>query len=421
VVGQQGRPHDDETKVEAPVSTLPKHPPRSLDKSAINKEAVVEICAHYAGPGRTLGTRTTWRCPRCGKNKLEAVSGRGLAGCWNGRCPVPRTTDSLGLIAFFEELDLDRDFRRVLERGHEILGLEAHHAKPARRLVSRRPEKFGPERSTDAELLDAAYSRLLCLCPASKRDLRYWEGRGVSPGTARRARLGSITPARARAAVTHLEKEFGEKRLLCVPGFFVNRSGRLSCTLVGDYALIPYHDREGRITTLEGRAIVRPGQLERTDRYISLRGSGCHLYVFPGVSPHDLEAFTEGPVGAIVAAQEGLRVGAIKGIRCHKNPDGSPLVELAGTDLGGRVVPYIPDADDPPKEEVLAEAPKAARSLTVAHNGRPALAALPRGMDLDEWLLSLPRSERRRAFRALLKRAQPLPPTASPQRKEETP
>lgn len=87
---------------------------------------------------------------------------------------------------------------------------------------------------------------------------------------------------------------------------------------------------------------------------LSLRGSGIRLYLFPGYAPDAIVAFTEGPLGAIVAAQEGLAVGAVKGCRSYTVPDGSPLPELAGADLGGRLVPYIPDRDDPPNEEILA-------------------------------------------------------------------
>ena len=98
-----------------------RHP--RLDKEAI-KGAIVEICSAYAGPGQTVGARTTWTCPACDKRKLEAVQERGLAGCWNGACDVPTTTDAIGIIAFFEGLDPRADFARVLRRGHELLGLD---------------------------------------------------------------------------------------------------------------------------------------------------------------------------------------------------------------------------------------------------------------------------------------------------------
>ena len=241
----------------------------------------------------------------------------------------------------------------------------------------------------------------------------FWSSRGLTPGTVRQARLASATRPRILAALGRLAAEIGEEALLSVPGFFENGSGRLSFTLLGDYQLVPYLDRTGRITTIEGRATeAQRKRLEQSGikaKYVSLRRSGSHLYLFPGLSFDDIQAFTEGSVGAMVAAQEGLCVAAIKGVRCYRNPDGGPLPELAGADLSGRTVPFIPDADDPPNSDVLDSAPKAALVLTRPHSGRPAIAYLPRGLDLDEWLLSLPkdRLQRRRAFAALLARAGP--------------
>jgi hypothetical protein len=384
-----------------------------LDKEAV-KGAIVEICSAYAGPGRTIGARTTWTCPACDKKKLEAMQERGLAGCWNGACDVPTTTDAIGIIAFFEGLDPRADFARVLGRGHELLGLDAVTRRGAGGEAKSRPRPAntkGAESPYDPELLDATYTAIVAMCPPSRRDLAFWRRRGVLPETVRRGRFASVTPAKARAVVERLERELARKTLLSVPGFFVNGRGRLSFTLAGDYALIPYHDRERRITTLEGRAMT-PEQERRPGKYVSLRGSGCHLYVFPGLPVDGIEAFTEGPIGAIVAAQEGVNVASIKGIRCHRGPGGGPLPELSGARFGSRMVPYIPDADDPPKPDVLKEAPKAARNLTGPHGGVPALAHLPRGMDLDEWLLSLPEGERKRRLRALLRDARALSPAA---------
>ncbi len=377
-----------------------------MDKESV-KLAIIDVCAHYLGPAsRRSGSRLVWPCRGCGKPKFEATERKGgVAGCFNADCPVPTSTDAIGVIAFFEDLDPARDFRRILERGREILGLGEASRGSRRRTPPARGGRTPP--SLDPDLLDTVYGRLLALCPVTRRGLAFWEGRGVTRETAEWGRFGSVSPARARAANARLEQEFGRRDLLSVPGFFENRSGNVSFTLTGDYALIPYHDREGRVTTLEGRSMTQ-AQASRTSKYVSLRDSGSHLYVFPGFTPDDLEAFTEGPIGAIVAAQEGIRVGSIKGIRCHRDPGGGPLPELAGANFAGRAVPYIPDSDDPPRRDVLEEAPRAARSLTVGQGGRPALAILPRGMDLDEWLLSLPREGRRQAFVELLRGAREL-------------
>lgn len=220
-------------------------------------------------------------------------------------------------------------------------------------------------------------------------------------------RFGETTPKAARAATRALERALGRTRLLGVPGFFAGgERGRISFTLVGDYALIPYHDREGRITTIEGRALTA-AQEERTGKYVSLRGSANHLYVFPRYRPDDLVAFCEGPIGTIVAARYGLAVGAIQGMRRFNAPGApnEPLPELCGANLQGRTVPYVPDRGVGRK---LAE--ETARALTEPAGGLPAVVVLPEtpgtavADDLDGWLLSLPPDPpaRRAAFRRLL-------------------
>ncbi len=404
---------------------------RRYDLAALSAR-LVEVVSSYAGDGRTIGRRTTWDCPECGKRKLEAVSERGLVGCWNSECGVPKTTDTVGIVAFFENLDRrGADFVEVLKRGYERAGLEPEGASgdpqrpPARRteeprLAPRRragrhsTPNGGPVGSLDPDLLDLAYRGFLALCPLSDRDRAFWRGRGVDPATVRRGRFSSATPAAARRATARLRAELGKAALLEVPGFFENARGKVSFTLTGDYALIPYFDRSGRVATIEGRATdaqrrrLLAGGMKA--KYVSLRNSGNHLYLFPGLDFDGIEAFTEGTVGAIVAAQEGITVASIKGIRCFRGPGGGPLPELEGADFGGRTVPYIPDADDPPNPDVLEAAPEAAVHLTAPHGGRPAIATLPRGTDLDEWLISLPKKERKDAFARLTADAGP-PPT----------
>lgn len=521
----------------APPGNRSTRPP-SWDKERV-KDAIVPVCAHYLGPGRTLGVRTAWTCPACQKEKFEVNALARIGGCWNTDCPLPATTDALGLIAYFESLDLRAGgFREALRKGYEIIGLpdpvtekqlnrsnpapgfdttgsgstaprkpptadaatptssslsgsparthespgaarpNAHHsigAHPPRSTsrasqagypdvaVPRSPDPrtavhsgttserspqvrgtysdslLGPARrppadgtsipdthaldpslaeshSDSAQLRHAVYEALLAICPPTARDEQFWAGRWVTPATMRQGRFGSITAPLARRAAEHLAAKFGEEALLSVPGFSRTETGRLRFTLTGNYTLIPYHDQNGLITTIEGR-FVGDGD-PPMGKYVSLRNSGAHLYVFPGIDPTDLEAFVEGTIGAIVAAQEGIRVGAIKGFRNYKQPgsDGGPLPELRGVDFGGRTVPYIPDVDDPPRTEVMQEAPKAAAYLAGLQNGRQALTVLPQGKDLDEWLLALPKPMRRSLFDDLLKnRTVPLDrPTSEP-------
>lgn len=404
--------------------------PKGPDPAEVEAR-LLDLCAHYAGgPGKRSGRRVTWVCPGCGKPKLEALPESGLAGCWNAACAVPTSTGALGLVAFFENLDRRREFPELLRRAGEVLGLETQPSRPQHKSPPpARPDGHGyrgapdaagdagnlrPER--DPDLLDAVYTGLLALCPLSERDLRFWASRGVGEGTARAGFFASATRARVEGAIRVLLEEFGREALLRVPGFFTNRKDLLSFTLTGDYQLIPYADHLGRVATIEGRATEnqRAAMARRglKAKYVSLRNSGSHLYLFPGLRRDAIEAFTEGTVGAIVAAQEGMTVGAIKGVRCYRGPGGGPLPELAGADLSGRIVPFVPDADDPPNPDVLEAAPKAARALTEPHGGRPALAYLPRGLDLDEWLLSLPPEKRRPLFDELLLAAVPPPEEA---------
>lgn len=384
-----------------------------FDKELV-KDGLLEICAFYCGTtGRRAGRRVVFTCGSCGKPKLDALPEKNLAGCFSGSCEVPTTTDAIGLIAFFENLELPRDFGLTLKRGYEILGLDPSADPPPRPTRKKKPEHKTPPPTPEPGLLHAVYAAFLEHCPISERDLAYWSSRGVEPGTVLAGRFGSTTPNQTRRTVSRLSSIVGNEKLLMVPGFFLNDRGSLSFTLTGHYTLIPYHDRKGRITTLEGRAVTNE-QRQRTAKYVALRDSGSHLYVFPAIRVDDLQAITEGVMGPIIAAQNGLAAASIKGIRCHRGRDGGPLRELVGADFSGRRIPYIPDADDPPNPDVVAEAPKAARNLVAPHNGQPALAQLPSGMDLDDWILSLRPEVRTRAFAALVNGAR-KPPITEPQ------
>ena len=256
-----------------------------------------------------------------------------------------------------------------------------------------------PDYTIDEELLDAVYTEILEHCSLIDPHRDYLKTRGVSAMTAHRGRIGSITRRRARSLKNHLLDRFSEEDLLRVPGFSRRRLGRLSFTLSGEYLLIPYHDADHNITTIEGRAVGEPPK--GMGKYVSLRGSGNHLYVFPEFMPERLEAFCEGPLGSIVAAHSGIAVGAIQGVRRHRHSQtGGSLPELEGTDFTGRRIPYIPDVDVKPAAiaDVKAEIPKACTNLIAAHNGIPQVALLPEGKDLDEWLLTKKASERRPAF-----------------------
>ena len=277
----------------------------------------------------------------------------------------------------------------------------------------------------ERELRHAVYERLLALCPLEKRDAAFFEGRGLDRWTITQGRFGSLSARRSRWAADKLSEVFAED-LLGVPGFYRTDAdpeggsrrgpGRTRFSLYGDYALIPYHDADGYITTVEGRLIGEPKN-KRDKKYKALLNSGVHLYVHPRFGPGEVVAFCEGAIGAMVAARYGIPVAAIKGFRNYKvsgrerGDEDSVLPELQGVDFAGRTVAYIPDVDVKPasREEVMEAIPAACEWLISRQGGVPKVALLPEGAkDLDEWLLSLPEARRVAAANELLSGAVPL-------------
>lgn len=95
----------------------------AYDKELVNSR-ITEVCDYYIpGEGKREGTkRRLWRCPECGGEKFVANSERGIAGCFSAGCGVPRASDAIGLISYFENLELrGEQFISCLEKGYEIL------------------------------------------------------------------------------------------------------------------------------------------------------------------------------------------------------------------------------------------------------------------------------------------------------------
>jgi hypothetical protein len=395
------------------------------DRKVIKSRAA-EVAAHYLGSGKDEGARIVWDCPACKKErKLSLRKQDQLFGCFNEDCELGRSADIFSFISHLEGLNEKTQFVEVLKRGYEILGLEGAPKgspmpeKPQRPQIAR--QKARSKRDPEAmkrrlELCYQVYARILTLCPLEARVRKYLRTRGLSYDTIRRGRFGSMSAERARYVKGALLGEFGEEKLLSLPGFSKDKpSGRISFTLSGDYLLIPYYERQGNITTIEGRTM---GEVPKgMGKYASLRGSGNHLYLFPGTDPEKIAAFTEGPFGAIVAAESGLAVGSVQGCERYKasfssfapdGEEGEPLLEVREVNFRSRKIPYIPDADDPPRKNVIEAAPKAAHHLIERQGGKATLCTLPMGMDLDEWLLSMPKERRHRRFLELISGATPL-------------
>jgi len=426
--------------------------PRRYDKDLV-RDRTLELLSVCLGPPREQGARAVWDCPACGKReKYSVVKASGKGGCLVADCRLAGSGDIFVMLAALENLDYKADFLAVLTRAYELLGLEpadtrrgpsggsqraAPKAVPVGRRTMQPPDSSyeSPQPSTgggigtkDLDLASRAYERILEFCPLETRDRRYLRTRGLSNVTIRRGRFGTMTAPRASQVKAQLQRELGREALLSVPGFSEDeQNGRIKFTFTGAYILIPYHDAEGRITTIEGRVV---GKQRDGRKYVTLRRAGNHLYLFPGHRPEELVAVCEGAMGAIVAAEFGITVGAIMGcerFRASPSPEmldgapGDPLLELKGTDFAGRTIPYIPDADDPPNPKVLRAAPKAARWIAEPQNARAAICLLPKGADLDEWLLLLDPEARADRFAELLARANPpedgqphVPPPAPP-------
>ena len=436
---------------------------RRYDKELI-RERTLELLTIRLGPGKDQGARLVWNCPACGKpEKYSVVKALGKGGCLVADCRLAGSSDVFVMLADLEGLDFQADFLVLLARSYELLGLEdapagssakgssgGHKIEPQNSVTNGKdtPRKIAVSADSPSregmttqnspgadvgqkttcnertqvdfdsllELAAKIYERVLESCPLESRDRGYLrEERGLSNETIRKARFGTMTGPRARKIKAQLEREFGREELLKVPGFSQDEEhGRLKFTLTGSYILIPYHDADGRVTTIEGRCVGEPP--EGMGKYVSLRRAGNHLYLFPGHRPEELLAVCEGVMGAIVAADSGLTVGSIMGCERFKAspspemPDGGPedpLLELKGVDFAGRAVAYIPDADDPPNPNVLRALPKAARWIAEPQSGKAAICLLPEGADLDEWLLSIDSDERSAHFAELLAKASP--------------
>lgn len=419
------------------------------DTALIKDEAERLLGAYLGRPGKVSGSRLVWDCPKCGKPKLSLLRAKGSVGCMNAGCEVETNTDVIGVIASFEGLQTrGEDFKRVCALCYSLLSIldpasdadgRANSPEGANgRGASQAPAKGrGPARSPDPEpfvaappdVVDAVLSRLLQLCPLEGRDVDFLASRGVAEQTARFGRFGSITARRARHATAVLDREFSREQLRGVPGFRErgndrttdrNDGGELDFTLWGDFLLIPYLDRSRRVVTLEGRAVGDAPAW--AGKYTSLRNGGNHLYVFPVFEVDDLVAICEGPMGAIVAAQEGLAVGAIQGVKRYTKAqagtaagEDAPLPELGRADFRGRTVLYVPDLDVKPdaRADVEQHAARACGFLISRQNGRPLIATVPQdgtggpAKDLDAWILSAPEAGIDGILSRLLRRAHP--------------
>ncbi|MDQ4042369.1 MAG: hypothetical protein M3118_00940, partial [Actinomycetota bacterium] len=291
----------------------------------------------------------------------------------------------------------------------------------------------GSTKATGAQRLrDAVYRRLLERCPPKVEHKVVLNRRGVVEEAVRAGRLGSLDPDQAGGASEELTEEFGAKRLLSVPGFERSHSGKVSLSLPQneEYVLLPCFDGRGLVAGIEAlRFDPEGGELVDPDRTVPLSGAGAHLYVFAPYSAEEIEGFCEGPLGAILAAQKDVVLGAVGHFRRYAADSGSDgsgervgtvLPELEGVDFGGRQIPYVPKAGPGEENARVREARNACRYLVERQNGVPRVVfpSTPEKQDaeaedgerrtesasptsLAEWILALPEGERQDSLRKL--------------------
>ena len=282
---------------------------------------------------------------------------------------------------------------------------------------------------------DEVYRAMIELLPPKDVHLDALKKKGVMREAATVGRFASLDAERAQEIVPKLVESFGAKKLVSVPGFELDGTGNARLAFAAgdapdasrEYLLLPCFDAEGKLTGLEGLAYdAKSGDLE-VEETVPLKGAGSHLYVFAPYKPDQLEGFCEGPLGALLAAQDDVVIGATGGFRRYKAASGSGegrqpvdavLPELEGSDFGGRQIAYAPRSG-PSLAEANAryhEVEPAARWLVGRQNGSPAIVGLGEdspdaGKDQDaptslgEWILSLDANDTESRLRELFPEA----------------
>jgi hypothetical protein len=347
----------------------------------------------------------------------EAQHSRSWGPAGAGANAEPTTGAERPIQAWFEDADGSRvAVDAVLVEDPEEKVFHGQSRKEASAAPEYGRDEPKPDAEEEKEIAHAVYEYLLSLCPLEERDREFLRGRGLDTETIRTGRYGSSSRPRCNYILNKLDERFPDRELLGVPGFYRTDSGGLRFSLYGDYVLIPYHDRDGYIRTVEGRFTGKE-MSERDKKYKAPMNSGVHLYVHPAYKPDEVVAFCEGAVGAMVAARYGVPVAAIKGFRNYRQPpterheEYSVLPELAGVNLADKEVVYIPDIDVKPDsyEAVMEAVPKACQWLIERQGGVAKVAMLPeKATDLDQWLLSLDESERASSLAKLLREARPV-------------
>lgn len=131
-------------------------------------------------------------CPRCGaKSKREAIAIDRATGQWvhhsgSSAADSPCRGDALELVAAFEQLDRNRDFRRLIERAAPIAGIAAGMSSAELDEIRRRHEReqaaFERERAARRAAATAAVpARWAKLPRRSVLGERYLQGRGLDP------------------------------------------------------------------------------------------------------------------------------------------------------------------------------------------------------------------------------------------------
>ncbi len=286
-------------------------------------------------------------------------------------------------------------------------------AEPARQPSDSIPRQTSPS-TTDtsgiAPSLPKMFGALVRMSSLQKRDIDLMGRFGIPEQTAREAGISSMSKVRAEDIANKLSNSMGAEALAGLDGFGAAADGRLNLDMAGDYCLIPYRDTHGNITAIQAIPVSEDseGPCVDQERKTLVRGlPGDHLYV-PAGQPEKLEVIATSAVEALRLAACGIRAASIRKVGAYSPAAGEQVMtELVGVDFGGRKILYAPLLGNPPRQNVINDAPQAMRTLIARQNGTPALLReQPEGRPLGEFLLSQTAWERREKFELLLQGAE---------------
>ena len=325
--------------------------------------------------GRGNGARARFACAVHGGDSFSAsMSVRDGVLVWHCFSGCGSGGDALALIAAMRGLDTHDNFRDVLAEAASIAGVGLGETSfTSRQRVAPPPEDPAvvAARIESAQGVRRILATLLELCPLEGEGLRYLtEDRGLTRATCEAARVGYVSdPDRVlRVLLSSFPVEALDEAGIVYDGQWLAHARHPLLFPILHHGVAVY---------LQGRALGPVAK--KQDRWRSCRGSVPSLYNVDALE-RDVDAtvvLCEGPIDTLSAAQwkpDWSSVG-IFGAGGFK-PEWA--VPLRGRDV---LVALDPDAaGDRGAADTMRE--------LVAAGAWPSRAALPPGMDLNDWMLA---------------------------------